>query len=1107
MLVKINLKIFMISGVLSLNALGSQGPSKPELQEKSQSTRKRQRPLERTMASSSVSSSNPMNAFQPQEPDASIAQAATILVQLRTTAPSRQPTSPKLSTAKSSGYAASHSHTASAHSIIDTHKPTTLYKAIEDLKNNYNNLNCYTIRPFNEEITRLLHEGATINAQIFYLAKQVPYRGETNYVVKLLKEELASREQATYTANHHAAVNTSDATVTTASQAAAQAITCASSFAKSTADRAAASSALAPTMQTHLRDAYSLGYTANHPASSSSTVNLPPAAINNTNCGDQACPISKLTTKEMLLQCQISHVKKLLNTCPNRVLHKINDEPLGFILLDKAHSRIWGAMLVEALNSRGGPEFFEHQDIEGKTALHKLISDTSTAQIIKELYNKLDSYDAQDEHGHTPLYDAIEYLRNNKSALSSNDTGRVHEKIKVLLSRGAIINDQMLDLAKTIPYRGMQNYALEWLEEAQRSRRQADSNRDIVPVAANTSNAAVTTASQAAAHAITIASSLASSTADRAAVSSSPVVINNTNCGDQACPISKFITKKMLLEYRPHELKQVLQTKRCPDKTAHKINSEPLGFILLDKTDLGNSGILPLLFNTWGPKAFEFRDENGKTTLHKLVSYNKAPVIFNTLYKKLDSYDAQDEHGHTPLYDAIEYLKNNKSALGSDDTRSVHEKIKILLSRGAIINDHMLDLAKTIPYGSTRNYALEWLEEAQRSREQVIANRNMLPVSGTNYHDQAWPIFTNEEMVLAAPFSYFQNLIALNTCPDRALHTTNGKPIGFVLLKKTHSRHWDELLIDLLDTYGPKAFEYRDIDGKATLHRLVSNSSESLIFNKLYEKLDSYDAPDQQGHTPVYDAIEYLKNNKNIPAVRHITCIYEKIRTLLSRGAIINDQILELAKTIPCKGTKNYTTELLQEELQARRQIGHNQDISPAASSSSTVVLTTPQSPTTARSNIVAASSASAVQAYSQATYPSDYTASHFTVATDAASGNERQQSPPLSPNFYRAQSDYLDYDFSAQATGPFEDYSPHPEYSQSASPAGTRRNELTSPNPDDYFASNSFLYDSPADEQQEPSSYAAASSTADRVASSASSAQAQTQEDDGGVRGMEIDK
>jgi len=369
---KNSLKILMFSGLLSLNALGSQTPSTPEMRKKAQSAKKRSGSPEQQVTSSSTSSSNPMNVFQPQEPDSSITQAGKILLQLRTPTLLCRPTPLK----------------PSATNLEQTNKRQRLEQSNPTAPQAY----CPTYA---------------------YLPVTSP--------------------PSDYMGNYPAAA-----------------------------------------------------------ASAASSTNLPSTTtMSNTNCGNQTCPVSKFTTEKMVLNDHIGHFETFFrtNTCRNKALHRINGEPLGFILLDKVSSGNWSEMLIRALNSPHGHDFFEHQDItNGKTALHKLVSNTSNAQIIKELYKKLAHYNTGDWQGHTPLYDAIQHLKDNYVTLTERYTALAYEKIKILLGRGATIDEKILNLVKTIPYAAAQNYINKLLQTTSPSSRQVDGTRDMLPAAASASS-------------------------------------------------------------------------------------------------------------------------------------------------------------------------------------------------------------------------------------------------------------------------------------------------------------------------------------------------------------------------------------------------------------------------------------------------------------------------------------------------------------------------------------------------------------------------------------------------------------------------------------------
>lgn len=210
------------------------------------------------------------------------------------------------------------------------------------------------------------------------------------------------------------------------------------------------------------------------------------SSSNGNHCDNPNCPLSKLTTKKMVLNYPPIYFRNPdnPNTCRNKAVHKINGEPLGFILLDNLHSKHWSDVLIRVLSAPGGCKFFEHQDRDGKTTLHKLVGNISTSPVTKMLYNKLDSFDTQDEQGHTPLYAAIEYSKNNCRTLTIEHTNRVHEKIKILLSRNATIDKKILKLATSITDDNRRIYINKLLQKALRSRRQTSSNRDRSPAAA-----------------------------------------------------------------------------------------------------------------------------------------------------------------------------------------------------------------------------------------------------------------------------------------------------------------------------------------------------------------------------------------------------------------------------------------------------------------------------------------------------------------------------------------------------------------------------------------------------------------------------------------------
>jgi len=224
---------------------------------------------------------------------------------------------------------------------------------------------------------------------------------------------------------------------------------------------------------------------------SSVPANLPSTTINNANCGYPNCPLSKFTTKEMALIYPAAYFTQFLNVdiCPNIALHKINGESLGFVLLSKTYSKT-GAGIVARLFDTHGPKLFECLDKKGKTALHKLVSSTSQSRVVNMLYHKLDNYDAQDQQGHTPLYDALEYLKNNNGTIKKDSKGYVYDKIKILLSRGATIDNQILELAEIITSSNNRNHTRALLHKELQLRNLASGNQGVPPPAAASSSSA-----------------------------------------------------------------------------------------------------------------------------------------------------------------------------------------------------------------------------------------------------------------------------------------------------------------------------------------------------------------------------------------------------------------------------------------------------------------------------------------------------------------------------------------------------------------------------------------------------------------------------------------
>lgn len=446
-------------------------------------------------------------------------------------------------------------------------------------------------------------------------------------------------------------------------------------------------------------------------------------------------------------------------------------------------------------------------------------------------------------------------------------------------------------------------------------------------------------------------------------------------CGNQTCQINRITTKEMLLSQPPSLLlNPTFQSSACHDMTLHKIDGEPLGFILLNNASKRWGERLIQMLDTHGPKLFEYQDNNGKTTLHKLASNLGTSEIFEKLYEELDSFDAKDEQGHRPLYDLIEFLIANKQKLDPKQAQGVYKKIKILLARGATIDKKILKLATTVPYEGSRKYTSELLQVELQSRKRSKRNQDSLlaaTVGGTSCGNEVCPLskITTEEIALKQRTRFFEQPFVTNRCPNITAHKINGMPLGFVLLGKAYkSKDWNRMLIQLFYACGPKAFEYQDINNKTVLHKLIGSPSKSQIIKMLYQKLDAYDTLDQQEQSPLRAAVEYLKNNHDLRQCG-TDLVYEKIQILLSRGATIDQKTVQAAESIQHVNVRDYVTDLLLNKLQSREQAAQNQDLLPATSASSA----TPQSSTNTDSSAATASSAPAIQAHSQDASVQDY--------------------------------------------------------------------------------------------------------------------------------------
>jgi len=611
----------------------------------------------------------------------------------------------------------------------------------------------------------------------------------------------------------------------------------------------------------------------------SAAVNASPSPSCSAPCGNPKCLLSILTTKKMILECRSKEIKQFLNRCSNRAIHRIDGEPLGFILLDKAHSKHWSEMLIEILNARGGHDFFEHQDMNGKTTLHKLVNNTSKAQIIKELYQKLAHYDTEDSQGHTPLYDVIKHLKDNHDALSFERIQCVHEKIRILLSRRATINNDMLNLAKAIQYRGAtKNYALGWLKEAQQLREQSMS-----PIMA----ASVSSPDE---HALLYK-----------AIENLKNNYNNLN-NNTIRPFNKKI-KKLSLRSATIDDQIFDLARQIPYKGVRNYAIELLQQALKPR----NQNMPPIMTANTSSTADVTNSQPLAPSTSSAAAASSAHAPATQTYSQ-----TTDSPGHTANHPEIASAAAASSA----------------------------DAANSFPDSS----------------------------SSTHCNDTHCGLstLTTKEMALGCRSQKIKQF--LNICSNRAIHRINGKPLGFILLDKAHSKHWSEMLIEVLNTQsGHEFFEHQDMNGKTTLHKLVNNTSKAQIIKELYQKLAHYDTEDLQGHTPLYDAIKHLKDNHDALRPEGIQRVHEKIKILSSRGATIDEKILNLVISITNNYTQSYIGRFLENTLQSRGQAIANRDISPAAASASSAsAMIAHQQSAPEGAAAAAASSASAPAAQTQ---------------------------------------------------------------------------------------------------------------------------------------------
>jgi len=458
----------------------------------------------------------------------------------------------------------------------------------------------------------------------------------------------------------------------------------------------------------------------------------------------------------------------------------------------------------------------------------------------------------------------------------------------------------------------------------------------------------------------------AAATASSAGANLPPTTIGSTNCDNQEC-VCKLSTKEMLLECKLPKIQQFLN--KCPNRAVYRINGMPLGFILLDKVHFSQwSDMFVYLLNTCGPQAFEYQDENGKTTLHKLVSNTSGSPIVNKLYENLDNYDTQDQQGRTtPLYDAIKHLRDNYDELGRHLINRVYEKIKILLSRGATIDNKILRLTTRIPYEGTRNYAQELLHNELRSREKSRRQKEhyiRLLLTEAQRKKQS---SGNQEISVPAASSSSASIVTASQQSAPATTTAaaaSSAPVAQTDSQDTSKEHYIRLL--LAETQQKKKPRtYQEISAASSSSASVVTASQQpapatttvVTASSAAPMFVAKKAPSPATLKKLYkglsDAIVYLKNNFDALTHQEVRDAYEKISIPLYRGAIIDDKIVELVKTIPYEAIRNYIYRMLQNALFLREWARIT-----AASASSASAVAAPQQPVSATTTAAAASPA-----------------------------------------------------------------------------------------------------------------------------------------------------